>query len=350
MRVLGGFVMRKFSFVKLLAVLIIAANLFSLYIRPEVRADGDGITRFVYSLYSECLGREPDAEGLNDWCTKLATGQITGKQAAYGFFYSPEFLNITMNSYVDETIDRFYRVFLDRPADFEGFYYWYDQVCQDGGSISTLFNGFADSEEFRNKCLSFGVNPGDHISVPGGYGRAELFMKGYFGDSIPADVVAFFETHADHNPRGVYPMCEKAGGQTCTITVSASDYAICQQFANEHFQPGWTDLQKIEYTAMWIRVNVHYAYGGAGGSYTDCIFNRRTGQCIQYNGALLAMMSYLGYDVRMVHGHIGRRHNNHYWGEMDINGVTYILDTGCIEDNNLHLLANAAEWGDYYTP
>ena len=344
--------MRKSYFVKVLSVLIIAANLFSLCIRPGVRADAepsDGIRRFVSSLYSECLGRDPDPTGYDEWCRKLANGEITGKQAAYGFFYSSEFLNMCMNSYAGETIDRFYRVFLDRPSDEQGFWYWYDRISEEDGSISTLFNGFADSEEFRNKCLAFGVNPGDHIDVPAGFGRVELYFRSCFRDASP-DVAAFFENHTDRTPRSVYPMGEKSGGQTGTVTVSAADYAICQQFADEHFQPGWTDLQKLQYTALWIRINVHYAYGGAGGSYTDTIFNRRTGQCLQYNGALLAMMSYLGYDVRMVHGHIGRRNNNHYWGEIDINGTTYILDTGCIEDNNLNFLVNAAEWADYYRP
>ena len=330
--------MKEKSFIRSISVMLLAA-MTVLIIGPAVRADGepsDGIGRFVSALYSECLGRDPDPTGYNEWCQKLASGQITGKQAAYGFFFSDEFLNITLNSYPDETIDRFYRVFLDRPADIDGFYYWYDRLYQVDGSIAELFNGFADSEEFRNKCLSFGVNPGDHIDVPYGFGKTEAYFRLYWEDAFGPEVTSFFENHTDRTPRSTY---------------SASDYAICQQFADRYFRPEWTDLQKLEFTALWIRVNVHYASNGAiGSSYTDAIFNHRNGQCIQYNGAMLAMMSYLGYDVRMVHGHIGPRHNNHYWGEIDVNGVTYIIDTGCIEDNNLHFMVNAAEWADYYTP
>lgn len=345
--------MKGKSLIRSVASVLLSMILF-LNIGTAVRADvepSDGIRRFVSALYSECLGRDPDPTGYDEWCRKLANGQITGKQAAYGFFFSDEFLNITLNSYPDETIDRFYRVFLDRPADMDGFYYWYGRLYEVDGSLSMLFNGFADSEEFRNKCLSFGVNPGDHIDVPDGYGKTEAYFYMYWDDAFGPEITSFFENHTDRTPRSVYPMCEKSGGQTGTVTVSASDYAICQQFADKYFRPEWTDLQKLEFTALWIRVNVHYANGGvAGSSYTDAIFNHRNGQCIQYNGAMLAMMSYLGYDVRMVHGHIGRRHNNHYWGEMDVNGVTYIIDTGCIEDNNLHFMISAAEWADYYTP
>ena len=57
----------------------------------NVLAYNAGIEAFVNSLYSDCLGRSADPTGFNDWCNKLATGQITGKQAAYGFFFSPEF-------------------------------------------------------------------------------------------------------------------------------------------------------------------------------------------------------------------------------------------------------------------
>ena len=343
---------KRFS-LKLLTAVIIAVmftmNIGS-QIRPVVRADSEGITRFVMSLYSECLGREPDPTGLNDWVQKLSSGQITGKQAAYGFFFSNEFLDICLNSLPDETIDRFYRVFLDRPADYDGFFYWYDRLYDADGSISMLFNGFADSEEFRNKCLSFGVNPGDHIDVPAGFGRTDIFFRQFADEIWDPSVPAIFENHTDHTPRTSYPSGERAGAITGSVTVSASDMAICQRFADEHFRPEWTDLQKLEYTALWIRTNVHYAYGGVSSSYCDAIFNHRTGQCIQYNGAMLAMMSYLGYDVRMVHGHIGRNHNNHYWGEMDYNGVTYTIDTGCIEDRNLCFMENTAYNADYYTP
>ncbi len=341
------------SFIKSFSAVLVAVitlTFFGTGIRADVEPS-DGIRRFVSSLYSECLGREPDPSGYNDWCMKLANGQITGKQAAYGFFFSNEFLGITASSTMEETIDRFYRVFLDRPSDVDGFYYWYDRLFDPDGSISMLFNGFADSEEFRNKCLAFGVNPGDHISVPENFGVTEVFMQyAWWEGAMSPEARAFLQNHTDHTRRSAYPSGDKGGAMTGTITVSAADYAICERFAAEHFRPEWTDLEKLEFTALWIRLNVHYAYGGVGGSYCDAIFNRRTGQCIQYNGAMLAMMSYLGYDVRMVHGHIGRRHNNHYWGEMDANGVTYIIDTGCIEDNNLHFMVSAAEWADYYTP
>ena len=321
---------------------------------PTVEVEvSDGIRTFVTSLYNECLGREPDPDGFNDWCQRLATGRISGKEAAYGFFFSDEFISMCTSSYPGDIIEKFYIVFLNREPDRQGYYGWYDRLYDDDGSISMLFEGFADSSEFRAKCLACHINPGDHVDVPPLVGRLELYM-GEFNDRISPEARAIFLNHQDSTPRSSYPLCRRCGGQTGTINISPADQAILQAFANEHFRPGWTDLQKLEYTALWIRTNVHYAYGSSGWrqignrSYTDAVFNCRLGQCIQYNGGLLAMMSYLGYDVRMVEGNIGGNH--HFWGEMDYNGVTYTIDSGCIEDNNLCFMVSTERTANYYTP
>ena len=85
-----------------------------------------GVEAFVNSLYSDCLGRTADPAGFNDWCTRLTNGSITGKQAAYGFFYSSEFINTEMTC--SQAIDIFYRVFLNRAADPAGKAYWLGQI------------------------------------------------------------------------------------------------------------------------------------------------------------------------------------------------------------------------------
>ncbi len=125
-----------------------------------------GIEAFVNSLYSDCLGRSADPTGFNDWCNKLATGQITGKQAAYGFFFSPEF-QAKANAWSDtELINAYYKVFLNRSADPTGASYWAQQIAGTTNDISILFTGFADSTEFANKCASYGITVGPHVNVP----------------------------------------------------------------------------------------------------------------------------------------------------------------------------------------
>lgn len=125
-----------------------------------------GIEAFVNSLYSDCLGRSADPSGFNDWCNKLATGLITGKQAAYGFFFSPEF-QAKANTWSDtELINAYYKVFLNRGSDPTGASYWSQQIAGTTNDISILFTGFADSTEFANKCASYGITVGPHVSVP----------------------------------------------------------------------------------------------------------------------------------------------------------------------------------------
>ncbi len=125
-----------------------------------------GIVTFVTSLYSDCLSRTPDSAGLDDWCSKLASGQISGKQAAHGFFFSSEFQTNANSMTDDELIDAYYKVFLNRAADPSGKAYWAGQIAGTTNDISILFTGFADSTEFADKCASYGITADSHVDVP----------------------------------------------------------------------------------------------------------------------------------------------------------------------------------------
>ena len=132
----------------------------------NVLAYNAGIEAFVNSLYSDCLGRSADPTGFNDWCNKLATGQITGKQAAYGFFFSPEFIAKANAWTDDQLIEAYYRVFLNRGSDPSGLSYWRGKIAGTTNDVSILFTGFADSTEFAGKCASYGITVGSHVDVP----------------------------------------------------------------------------------------------------------------------------------------------------------------------------------------
>lgn len=133
----------------------------------NVLAYNAGIEAFVNSLYSDCLGRSADPTGFNDWCNKLSTGQISGKQAAYGFFFSPEFGAKAGRISADDLINTYYKVFLNRDADPAGKIYWSGKIASTSTTddIIILFNGFADSVEFANKCASYGITVGT-VSTP----------------------------------------------------------------------------------------------------------------------------------------------------------------------------------------
>ena len=171
------------------AVIICSAYLGS--IKNTVYADyNQGIVTFVTSLYSDCLGRTPDSAGLDDWCAKLASGQISGKQAAYGFFFSPEFQTNANSMTDDELIDAYYKVFLNRAADPSGKTYWAGQIAGTTNDISILFTGFADSAEFADKCANYGITAGSHIDVPTTT-RGTVTSSASASGSIPIDATHF---------------------------------------------------------------------------------------------------------------------------------------------------------------
>ena len=152
-----------------IASIVAAAVVFGIGLgvtRDNALAYNAGIEAFVNSLYADCLGRNADPTGFNDWCNKLATGQITGKQAAYGFFFSPEFIAKANAWSDDQLIEAYYRVFLNRGSDPNGLSYWRGKIANTTNDVSILFTGFADSAEFASKCASYGITVGTHVDVP----------------------------------------------------------------------------------------------------------------------------------------------------------------------------------------
>lgn len=114
----------------------------------------EGVTKFLVRCYRLCLGREADADGLNAWCNQILTGKNTAKEAAHGFVFSDEFKKKNLSD--EEYIRTLYRVFMDREADGAGLDSWM-RVLKNDQSREHVFNGFADSNEFREICAEYGV-------------------------------------------------------------------------------------------------------------------------------------------------------------------------------------------------
>lgn len=115
-----------------------------------------GIETFINSLYEGCLGRSADAEGFNGWALKLTNKEVTGRDVAYGFFYSSEFFAKYNSISVEEKVETFYEVFFNRSADEAGLNSWCS-ILENGATLDTLFNGFSQSAEFMNKCKACGI-------------------------------------------------------------------------------------------------------------------------------------------------------------------------------------------------
>ncbi len=122
------------------------------------------IEAFVTRLYSVCLGRNPDTDGLNDWTNRLANREISGTEAAYGFFFSTEYRNKNRSN--SDFLDDLYNCFLGRTADTDGKNSWMTQLGLSYNGMSadcSVFNGFSQSQEYTNICNSYGIDRGGAI-------------------------------------------------------------------------------------------------------------------------------------------------------------------------------------------
>ena len=119
-----------------------------------VIAPSGEVESFARRLYTTCLGRDADIGGLNDWATQLANMQISGSQAAHGFFFSEEFIAHGFSN--EEYVNRLYRTFMGREADPAGFADWVGQL-NSGVSRESVFQGFAGSTEWAGICAEYGI-------------------------------------------------------------------------------------------------------------------------------------------------------------------------------------------------
>ena len=127
---------------------------------PSVDPELD-VGDFIERCYNVALGREADEVGYDLWKSKLNNGQACGVQVGYGFIFSPEYtLKNTSN---EQYVKDLYTLFFDREPDEAGFAYWVDQLNDGTAGREQVFAGFANSVEFYELCLKYGVVAGYYV-------------------------------------------------------------------------------------------------------------------------------------------------------------------------------------------
>ena len=109
---------------------------------------------FAERLYTCCLGREAEADGLKFWSLSLTNLEVSGSEAARQFFTSAEFKGF--NTSDEEYIKRLYTTFMGREYDEGGLNYWLGEM-KGGMNRDQVFNEFAKSKEFTDICNSYGI-------------------------------------------------------------------------------------------------------------------------------------------------------------------------------------------------
>lgn len=123
----------------------------------ESRSKHVKVQNYVKRLYNMAMEREAESNGLNDWVSKLESGKETGASAAYGFFFSREYINKNVSNEV--FLETLYMVMMNRPADEAGEKNWLT-LLNEGVSREFVFKGFSESEEFTQICKNYGITRG----------------------------------------------------------------------------------------------------------------------------------------------------------------------------------------------
>jgi len=143
------------------------------------------VEAFVTRFYQLCLGRNPDPAGLEDWVNSLLKGSLTGSDVAYGFVFSPEFLN--KNSSNEEYLQILYEAFFNRQPDEAGRQGWLDAM-KNGASREQVLNGFIYAVEFSELCDEYGIK-----AYAGHFPRSQR-------EPVEAFVTRFYQLCLDRNP------------------------------------------------------------------------------------------------------------------------------------------------------
>ena len=122
---------------------------------------------FVERLYTCCLERSAEEDGLNDWSRALASG-AEGSEVASGFIFSQEYKNKDASD--TQYVLMLYRTMLGREADTPGVTDWVLQL-RNGSSREAVYNGFVGSAEFAALCQNAGITVGGAIADNGTTGR-----------------------------------------------------------------------------------------------------------------------------------------------------------------------------------
>ncbi|MCR5802963.1 MAG: DUF4214 domain-containing protein [Clostridia bacterium] len=125
--------------------------------RAKATIPSKNAKEFAERLYTKCLGRDAEEEGLMFWALGLTNLELTGKQAAHEFFFSKEFNDHNFDN--KDLLTRMYRTFMGREPDDDGMNFWLDSM-KNGMTKEQVFDEFVKSAEFTGICKDYAIDRG----------------------------------------------------------------------------------------------------------------------------------------------------------------------------------------------
>lgn len=192
--------------------------------------DEQGIRDFVSRMYSVCLGRSADDNGLNDWSSRLLEKRATGASVAYGFIFSNEFQEKQCTN--TEYVTYMYNAFFGRQPDPAGLADWVGQF-DSGISREHIFCGFANSLEFESLCADYGIVRGFHAE---GYDYEKVAQVNLFVERLYNVVLG---RECDREGMGNWTNALLSGKNTGALT--AYGFFFSEEYKNQ----GKTDVEYV---------------------------------------------------------------------------------------------------------
>lgn len=113
---------------------------------------------FATRLYTSCLKRKADADGVKYWSLALTNLEQTGCSAAKFFFTGKEFVGLKTTP--EEYVRRLYTTFMGRSASADEVKYWASQIKSGAKTRLDVLKFFGSSEEFTKICAKYGIDRG----------------------------------------------------------------------------------------------------------------------------------------------------------------------------------------------
>ena len=128
----------------------------------KVNNNDEGVKGFASRLYTVALNRDAEQSGLEYWANELSAGRVDGAAAARAFINSDEFKSMKLNN--SDYLAVLYSVFFNRDMGAEERDYWLSELKTNATRESVL-EGFIGSNEWKDICKQFGINPGSPVAV-----------------------------------------------------------------------------------------------------------------------------------------------------------------------------------------
>gem|GEM_PF-3014714 len=183
------------------------------------------VTQMIIRYYNCLLDRNFDDEGLEYWCEQYHTGKGSLESiAADGFISSAEFTNKNYSN--EDFTSKIYKAFLNREADRDGLVYWSGKLANGEMTRTNLAYGFTGSREFAVIKLGAGVNR------TAGYKKVISFGDSIAGGSGVAKewtyqglIAGIFDSEVINLGYGGYSYSSYGGGASLTTKIKDIPYS-----------------------------------------------------------------------------------------------------------------------------